>query len=844
MYGGKDELEIFMKDLLAQVDRENQDDLKGLFDGMYERTIAACVEDTMDRHVEEAMCMSKLKRTLKKERKAAGLAMDVLVQCEEKILEAQRGMKRVESILKVVDVEGVRKAKDEKEEAERKYETEGEIEERRLKRGAFVKKCREELRKCEKMLQKVAESGVSAQKKDEKMQKRLMGQLGRWRNATTKAMGILEEKTRVCMDADEVETDDEEKEMKMWSAMTEAKVKLRIAMRTEIGLLQNAIGTWREDAEKKEQEMIAEMEKSKGGLHNLLLWKEEMECAMRETEEALDAGQRKGEAVERMKRLRDELDESKTLLSEIQRGGEWGGGPCCNCEEKGSVRCPTCGDLFCEECFASVHGSGKRAKHKKIKVGEDGEEGTVLERQMKEVAEKRRLYEEAKEEVNVIRRRGYPEVEREGGGGVWKRSKLEEVALIRSEELEKVVREIGGGLGSRVSAVEVEGVGLVAVKRIAMGGEGGMRLREEAMAMWKLRHKNVVELIGVCEEVGKEALVMELAEEGSLKDEIYGRAQRMERRRMEEVLEQVLRGLGFMHRQKYVHLDVKSSNVLCFKGGVVKLGDFGTAKEREETATWMTRREMTLRWSAPERLKDKVVKVTGGADVWSVGMVVVEMVSGKVPYAHLAIEMVAMAIVKGELPDVNGEEYGWCRAMLKRCWETEPEKRGLAEELQGLMRRRCMVCWGEGEVRGGVECGEDVGHYVCRTCVVERMKAMVEKREVWEDGRMGCMVKECVGTLRGEELVEKGGGDVGKMWAEESARARERREKAVLQRRIEELEEEKRLGAVRSHVNRITDQVLNVACPRCGKVFVDFDGCFALTMQSTRMWMCILWVVS
>lgn len=556
-------------------------------------------------------------------------------------------------------------------------------------------------------------------------------------------------------------------------------------------------------------------------LEDILVWNETLQATLASLRTILNAGERKDNVVARVNFCVKALEESKSLIAAAkEHNSVWEGGRCSECGViEATEQCLGCPDVYCEACCYTLHAKGNRAKHQRVKLvlGK-----SVLNLVESSVENCRQEFFVALQELSAIKRAGYPEIE--GPSMLWRDSRLEDVGEIAASDLQEL-RLIGRGGQGSVFEADLIGHGRVALKRVSSTAG---RLKEEARALWKLRHQNVVRLLGVCIDPKSEALVLEFADR-SLFHEIYDQ-DGVTRARLDEVLEQLLRGLSFIHSQKFLHLDVKSSNVLCFPNGVVKLSDFGTARETHETATWMTRAgEMTIRWCAPERLESNAVKLTPGADIWSLGMVLLEMVSGHVPYVECSNALNLGKTIMERPPNIAATQFDWCRSMLLRCWERDPLNRPSAEDLLSSMRRECMVCAGEGQILDGVECGEDVSHYLCSVCTIEKMrKCLSESHSLRQDGTMMCQGKGCNGFISGSLLLRVAGSDLGLLWSQKCTEIKSRARETTLVRRVEELEREKQMGTIQFHVNSITNQVLNVACPRCGAVFTDFSGCFAL----------------
>ena len=99
------------------------------------------------------------------------------------------------------------------------------------------------------------------------------------------------------------------------------------------------------------------------------------------------------------------------------------------------------------------------------------------------------------------------------------------------------------------------------------------------------------------------------------------------------MMSDMLQGLDYMHGQKCLHLDIKPDNILIDAvSGRPKLAEFDTLVEQRATMAFvMAAHNMTLRWAAPERMCNDLSKLTAACDIWSCGMVLCEMMTGKEP---------------------------------------------------------------------------------------------------------------------------------------------------------------------------------------------------------------------
>jgi len=155
------------------------------------------------------------------------------------------------------------------------------------------------------------------------------------------------------------------------------------------------------------------------------------------------------------------------------------------------------------------------------------------------------------------------------------------------------------------------------------------RFLQEAQAVASLRHRHITQVFDFGRENETVYLVIEYVEGGTLQDRMgkplpMGDALRL--------TQEVADALGYAHSRGIIHRDVKPSNILLSKDGEAVLSDFGIAKMVERAAT-LTKVGMgvgTPEYMAPEQ--GTGVGIDGRADIYSLGIVLFEMVTGQVPY--------------------------------------------------------------------------------------------------------------------------------------------------------------------------------------------------------------------
>ena len=177
------------------------------------------------------------------------------------------------------------------------------------------------------------------------------------------------------------------------------------------------------------------------------------------------------------------------------------------------------------------------------------------------------------------------------------------------------------------------------------------RFRQEARAVAKLSHPNVVAVIDAGEDAGHPYIVFEYVEGETLKQRIA----RIGALEIQEALAyaiEIARGLTVAHAHSMVHRDIKPQNILIDAEGRAKLTDFGISRQLEQEGMTATGRVLgTTDYVAPEQAMGQGVDTR--SDIYSLGVVLYEMLVGQVPFHADSQVGVAMKHVNEELPDVQ-----------------------------------------------------------------------------------------------------------------------------------------------------------------------------------------------
>jgi eukaryotic-like serine/threonine-protein kinase len=202
------------------------------------------------------------------------------------------------------------------------------------------------------------------------------------------------------------------------------------------------------------------------------------------------------------------------------------------------------------------------------------------------------------------------------------------------------------------------------------------RFGHEARAAAQLSHPNVVTVIDAGQDGGHPYIVFEYVEGETLK-------QRIKRLGRLDVIEavaytiEIARGIGVAHATRIVHRDVKPQNVLIDEEGRAKVTDFGIARSLDaEGLTAAGRVVGTTDYVSPEQATGR--EVDARSDIYSLGVVLYEMLTGEVPFKADNPVGVAMKHVNEGMPDVQGRRRGVSAALaavVETCTAKNPDRR-------------------------------------------------------------------------------------------------------------------------------------------------------------------------
>jgi len=256
----------------------------------------------------------------------------------------------------------------------------------------------------------------------------------------------------------------------------------------------------------------------------------------------------------------------------------------------------------------------------------------------------------------------------------------------------EIEEELGSGaMGTVYRALYTEDDRYVALKVIAFGLAGNesalARFEREAVILKQLRHPNIVRLFATGKYRGTPFIGMEYIDGESL-DRVMARRDRFTWQEVIEIGRQLCAALQHAHQKGIIHRDLKPSNLMVTTEGIVKLTDFGIAKDIDVTAiTGANNTIGTASYMSPEQCKGEKT-LSYKSDLYSMGVVFFELLTGRKPFiADSAVDLF-MAHVQEPPPRVRNQPAcldvpQGLDTLVHQLMEKKPEHRPRDAEMVG-----------------------------------------------------------------------------------------------------------------------------------------------------------------
>jgi phage FluMu protein Com len=265
----------------------------------------------------------------------------------------------------------------------------------------------------------------------------------------------------------------------------------------------------------------------------------------------------------------------------------------------------------------------------------------------------------------------------------------------------EILGELGrGGMGVIYKARQLSPRRLVALKMILAGEHAGSdalaRFQREADAVARLAHANIVRIHEVKEHQGRPFLTLEFVEGGNLAERL--RDKPLDFRTAAELMRPLARAVQFAHRCGILHRDLKPANVLLANDGTLKITDFGLAKQLDGTASVAAAAAGTQSgaimgtpaYMAPEQAGGKSKDIGPAADVYALGAILYECLTGRPPFQGNTTIDLLVQVVGTEPPSPRSLRADCPRELeiiCLKCLQKNPAQRyasagALADDLR------------------------------------------------------------------------------------------------------------------------------------------------------------------
>jgi eukaryotic-like serine/threonine-protein kinase len=239
-----------------------------------------------------------------------------------------------------------------------------------------------------------------------------------------------------------------------------------------------------------------------------------------------------------------------------------------------------------------------------------------------------------------------------------------------------------GGMGVVFKARQRKLNRFVAVKMMLTGQYAGplevARFRREVEAVAALRHHNIVQIYDVGDQSGRHFFTMELVEAGSLAQQLAGKPRRAAK--AAETVATLASAVQFAHKSGFMHRDLKPANILLTADGTPKITDFGLVRSIDggPEFTLSGTRVGTPCYMAPEQALGKVHEIGPAVDVYALGAILYEMLTGRPPFEAESVAATEQQVIAAEpVPPsrLNSKVPRDLETICLKCLQKNPSRR-------------------------------------------------------------------------------------------------------------------------------------------------------------------------
>ena len=239
-----------------------------------------------------------------------------------------------------------------------------------------------------------------------------------------------------------------------------------------------------------------------------------------------------------------------------------------------------------------------------------------------------------------------------------------------------------GGMGVVYRATDLRLNRMVALKMVLAGDHAGeearVRFQQEAQAVARLQHPNIVQIFEVGETGGLPFCSLEFVAGGTLAAALASTPQDPVAAARRAVV--LVRAMDAVHSAGIIHRDLKPANVLLAPDGTPKITDFGLAKRLDEGSAQTIDGQIlgTPSYMAPEQARGQLDRIGPLSDVWALGAILYEMLTGRPPFRGTGARDTLIQVVSEEPVPVRRLQPGCPRdleTVCLKCLEKEPAKR-------------------------------------------------------------------------------------------------------------------------------------------------------------------------